>query len=595
MYTFHSLSDADFEELAGDLISAATDLPLQRFTAGRDSGIDMLFGTRVCDSTVLQCKHYLKSGLYALKRDLKNRELLKIRKLDPKRYILATSVALTPGNKTELFEILKPYCNGIDDIYGADDLNALLREHPDIETAHYKLWLTSTPVLQRILHQGTALWNALTREQIERKVSLYVQSQSYNDALAILDNFHHCIISGIPGVGKTTLAQILATSFLDKGFELISVRNDIGEAIQSLDKSKPQVIYYDDFLGRASIGERLGKNEDQGLLSLFQAAQRSENLYVILTTREYILRDAQIYYEKLSGANLDLPKCTVRMEDYSRADRARILYNHLYFSDLSSDHIRALLQDNRYKKIIDHKNYNPRIVELLTQIPALASSQSNQYYQDYQSALDNPLSIWGHPFNHQITDDARFILFCLASIIGLFDVEHLRKAWVQTVELPESQNTTYKINNRFLHALKQLDGSFVRTQTEGDKTAIDFHNPSVRDYVTLQLVQNRELLLHFVERSIYFEQLDCLVRLDETGRVQPHVMGFISDDLSLRQAVQRTFNADPPLLRQVYSSYKSVPALYPSIQDPGEDWQGFLNGALSMEKNGLTLCVRVFQ
>jgi len=566
MYTFHSLSDADFEQLAGDLISHKN-LNLQCFAAGRDSGIDMIAGAQIFGSTVVQCKHYLKSGLTALQRDLKTKELPKIRKLNPSRYILATSVTLTPKNKTDIVEILMPYCNGINDIYGADDLNALLREYPGIETTHYKLWLTSTAVLQRILHQGTALWNAITREQIERKVSLYVQSQSYNDALEILEKFHYCIISGIPGVGKTTLAQILSTAYLDKGFELISVRNDISEAIQSIDPTKLQVVYYDDFLGRASIGERLGKNEDQGILSLFHAAQQSENLRVIFTTREYILRDAQRYYERLGGETLELAKCTVRMEDYSRVDRAKILYNHLYFSDLPSDFIQVLLKQDFYKNIIDHPNYNPRIVEWLTQTQTIASSQTDQYCQLWQNALDHPGKIWEHAFNHQITEDARFILFCLASIVGLFDIEHLRTAWAKAVELPESPITPYKENDRFPRALKQLDGSFVTSLTTKGKTAIDFHNPSVRDYVTHQLVQSPGLLRHFVERSAYFEQIDCLIRLDRTGRVQPHVMGLVPDDLELRQAVLRTFNAESPLLNQAHYSF---PTLHPLAKDAGE-------------------------
>ena len=199
MYTFHTLSDADFEDLAGDLISTVEGIQLQRFTAGRDGGIDMLHGARICGETIVQCKHYWRSGFPALKRDLRSKELPKLNRLTPTRYILVTSLPLTPANKSELAEILAPYCCGVDDIYGASDLNALLRQHPSVETTHYKLWLTSTPVLDRILHRGASVWNAFTREQIERKMCLYVQNQSYGSALKILDEFHYCVISGIPG------------------------------------------------------------------------------------------------------------------------------------------------------------------------------------------------------------------------------------------------------------------------------------------------------------------------------------------------------------------------------------------------------------
>ena len=61
-YTFHSLSDADFEELCRDLLQASLQLRLQSFTAGKDGGIDLLNASQDGD-TVVQCKHYRKSGL----------------------------------------------------------------------------------------------------------------------------------------------------------------------------------------------------------------------------------------------------------------------------------------------------------------------------------------------------------------------------------------------------------------------------------------------------------------------------------------------------------------------------------------------------
>ena len=152
--------------------------------------------------------------------------------------------------------------------------------------------------------------------------------------MKILGQYNYCIISGIPGIGKTTLAQVLTTWFMDQGYELIAARENVQEAIDSFHADKKQVIYFDDFLGRSSLGEALGKNEDEGILCLLKAARESLNKRVIFTTREYILEQARENFEKLSGKELEIAKCILDLESYTRAHRARILYNHVYFSNL---------------------------------------------------------------------------------------------------------------------------------------------------------------------------------------------------------------------------------------------------------------------
>ena len=45
-------------------------------------------------------------------------------------------------------------------------------------------------------------------------------------------------------------------------------------------------------------------------------------------------------------------------------DKARILYNHLYWNEgLQRSDVESLSGDEHYLKIVDHPNYNPRLIE----------------------------------------------------------------------------------------------------------------------------------------------------------------------------------------------------------------------------------------
>jgi len=101
----------------------------------------------------MQAKHYHRSGFAALKSKMA-KERGAINRLAAKRYILVTSVPLTPKNKNELSQIIGPSLQTQGDIFGPGDLNALLRKYADIEIAHQKLWAPSTVVLQTVITEA---------------------------------------------------------------------------------------------------------------------------------------------------------------------------------------------------------------------------------------------------------------------------------------------------------------------------------------------------------------------------------------------------------------------------------------------------------
>ena len=83
-------------------------------------------------------------------------------------------------------------------------------------------------------------------EQIQRRSYRYVQTETYGQALSILKSNHVLIISGEPGIGKTTLAENICLYFSSKGYEFIDIEDSLSEAENVYTRGKKQIYYFQD-------------------------------------------------------------------------------------------------------------------------------------------------------------------------------------------------------------------------------------------------------------------------------------------------------------------------------------------------------------
>lgn len=150
-YDLSALSPSQFESLSADLIGRDLALRFEQFGDGPDGGIDGRHATGT-EQIILQSKHYDRSGFPQLERDLL-KERTKIDGLDLSRYILSTSVPMTPARKAKLMAVIGPTLIKPGDIYGKEDLEGLLRNHQDIAEAHPALWQASGRVIESVLHR----------------------------------------------------------------------------------------------------------------------------------------------------------------------------------------------------------------------------------------------------------------------------------------------------------------------------------------------------------------------------------------------------------------------------------------------------------
>lgn len=516
-YDFKNISPIDFESLVRDLIQEDLGLRLESFTVGRDQGVDFRFCPSVDHKIIVQCKHF--SRYDALLRTLRKTEKGKIKKLNPTRYILATSLGLTPQNKQKLIDALDPFVSSAGDILGREDINNLLGMYPDIERRHFKLWISSLAVLEEVLHSRLKNLSRQALDRMRNKARCYVQNESFGKALDILNVRHVCIIAGIPGIGKTTLAEMLSLYHVDRGYELVNITADIREA-SDLDYEKTRrIFYYDDFLGQTSLSEKLGKNEDQSLIDFIRAIERSGVSKLILTTREYIFNQARSTHEKLYRADFAPETYILDLESYTRSNRAKILFNHVFFSTLASEYKRSLLSGRQYLKIIDHANYSPRIIESMADVRALSGIRAEGYAQAFLRNLDNPLELWRHAHENQLSSDAHDLLSVMASMPSKVSVDDLQSAFVRFRNIGGGLDVRTGATHGYRDALKELEGNFISISKEGKAHIVAFHNPSIRDYLVNFLSRNSAIIVRLIETAVFYEQLEVIWRGGDTEEV----------------------------------------------------------------------------
>jgi Restriction endonuclease len=107
-YDFRTLNDKEFESLCADLLGETLNARFERFKPGRDGGVDGRYFHTTGREVVLQCKHWVATPIEQLIRRLQKEERPKVVLLQPERYLVAVSNALSRADKTAIQEALAP-------------------------------------------------------------------------------------------------------------------------------------------------------------------------------------------------------------------------------------------------------------------------------------------------------------------------------------------------------------------------------------------------------------------------------------------------------------------------------------------------------
>ncbi|SFU59575.1 RecA-superfamily ATPase, KaiC/GvpD/RAD55 family [Pustulibacterium marinum] len=511
-YSFNTLNDKDFEILSLDLLNAEYNLNLQDFKTGKDGGIDLRFSSpNNKNSIVVQVKHYLKSSFSILKYKLENEELPKVRKLNPDRYFCVTSLQLSAKEKDIIVEIFKPYIISANDVLGNEDMNKLLRKHKKIEKSHFKLWFSSTEVLGSILNSAIEGRTRSYLERIKYKIPLFVMTKDFDIANKILEKEKILLITGQPGVGKTTLAEmlIIERARWDHKIYLINTIREAEDVILS-DESK-QLFYFDDFLGEVYYEILSGSQKESEISRFIDRIKHSPNKYIILSTRTVILEQAKAKSEKIKRSRIESGKYEIEVFRYSDYHKAKILYNHLYFQRLNDELFSIILKDKFYFDIIRHKNYTPRIIEFITDYDRTKKMSGVDYKEFISFNLEHPEEIWNYSFRNQIRLQDRCFLMTLFTFQRNVEESFLIKAFGERLVYEKNLNNISVNSEQFIDSVRSLLNGFIVSiisDLDKGKKRYSFINPSISDYLVVFLNNNYAFKKAIIASAVYVEQLE---------------------------------------------------------------------------------------
>ena len=217
-------------------------------------------------------------------------------------------------------------------------------------------------------------------------------------------------LTGDPGVGKTITSKMLILYFAAKGYR-VRYTTDVTDLAAlkraiSKDRNTKEVILLDDCLGQAYFEMKTSQGTE--LLSLIRFVNASKSKLLILNSRVTIYQEACLKTPELvkSFENKEFKIQILNMDVMPDLEKARILYNHMYFSTEDEDYFYAIKENRNYMNIINHDNYNPRIIQFISDPNRYKGITAANYYEFILNCLDNPHMVWDNEYEErlQVTD-----------------------------------------------------------------------------------------------------------------------------------------------------------------------------------------------
>ena len=588
MLNYANLSDVEFENLCLDVMSAKLHKNLHKFATGRDGGIDLRDDNR---KIVVQVKHYVNSTVDQLMSALK-KEVPKVEKLNPKQYYVCCSTQLSPQKVDEIYTLFEKYMDSTANVITINEIDTFLTDAKNVEILkkHYKLWIESTRILEDIFTRDIGIDSEILFANIKKEVQYFVKTQVFDLALDCLKKTRALLIVGDPGVGKTVTSKMLVLHYLAEGYKIkyttdISNLSDLKKALTSNPEEK-EIIFLDDCFGQAYF--RMKETQGNELVYIIKHVNIHPNKIIILNSRVTIYSDAKIKTPDLikSFENKEFKLITLDMSRISAVDKAKILYNHMYFNGVDREYLDALKSGKRYLDIIQHPNFNPRIIEYVCDKKVFKEVSAQQYYSFIAKNLNNSKQAWEDEYENRIDSVDRLLLTTIYSLTNTLVSYDTVKACFE-FRLQQSNEIDVSVN-QFEKSLARLEQSLVKIVDSKGQRMISTANPSINDFLSAYLDANLPAKNDIISNSCTVRQLrrmlpnqafdDTLQRLFETSEI----LNYYFESDAQRNAYVAYYVATHNVKNKVYSP--NIHSFLVDLRDAdmGEGWKIYSSVIISI-------------
>lgn len=492
MLNFSNLNDVEFEYLCKDVMSKMIGVSLQRFGTGRDGGIDLTDDVSK-KNVIVQVKHYVKTDFAGLIASLR-KEVKKVEVHKPEQYYICCSKELTPQNKQDIYEMFSDYMESTGNIITLIEISDFLEqtENADVLHKHFKLWIESTNILTDIFTKDICIDSEVLLSNIKESAKLFVKTSAYDHAVSCLEKNNVLIIIGNPGVGKTITSQMLVLYYASQRFRVRYTTDgaDLASLKRSLSQSSEtkEVILLDDCFGQAYFNMK--ETQENELLTLIKYVKTNPNKLLIMNSRVTIYQEAKARTSDLvkSLDRKEYKAFVLDMTNISVVEKAKILYNHLYFCQVPQSYRDDIKSNKNYFKVVKHKNYNPRIIEFVTNKRQYETVEANTYSDFIIQCLDNPEEIWENEYNRRLNSTDRMFLNTLYSLTNTtIPLEVVKVCYDHRISMMEGIDSSV---NHFEQSLRRLQNSMIKVVDVNGKPMLSVANPSINDFLSSYLDKN---------------------------------------------------------------------------------------------------------
>lgn len=342
-FELHTLGWRSFQDLCAAVLREVWGQSVQPFADSNDGGRDGAYhgrwkadtsGIDVPDGPfVFQCK-FLAQRDKTLSLSGLTDELAKIKKLVSQgicnSYVLMTNARVTGASEQAIRQAIADQGVAHPLVLASQWLNQTIAQNRRLRMfvpRVYGLGDLSQILDERAYDQARALLDYLQED-----LSTFVVTEAYRRAARAIEEHGFCLLLGEPAVGKSVIAAMLAMTALDRWGSLTIRADGPTDIVTHWNPNEPdQFFWIDDAFGAVRHERALTDDWSRRLPKVMAAVKGGAK--VVLTSRDYIYRDARRLLKEYAYPLLREQQVVIDVARLTQQERHQILYNHIRLGD----------------------------------------------------------------------------------------------------------------------------------------------------------------------------------------------------------------------------------------------------------------------